>query len=75
MATRRPALAVPVAEFSATLLALREVGPRARIVADQITKLLPDTAVVVYAIEDQDNPTWTAKATTGEITVAGNVPP
>jgi RND family efflux transporter MFP subunit len=74
MATRRPALAVPVAEFSATLLALREVGPRARIVADQITKLLPDTAVVVYAIEDQDNPTWTAKATTGEITVAGKLP-
>jgi len=70
MATRRPAFAVPVADFAAALLARQEVIPRARVIADQVAQLLPDLAVVVYAIEDQGNPTWTAKATAGEITVA-----
>jgi RND family efflux transporter MFP subunit len=70
MATRRPAFAVPVAEFAATLLAQQEVGPRAQVIADQVTQLLPDTAVAVYVIEDQANLAWVPKATAGEITVA-----
>ena len=70
MATRRSAFAVPVAEFATALLARQEVGPRARVIADQVAQLLPDTAVVVYVIEDRDNLSWTPKATAGEITVA-----
>src|SRR5579863_7196619 len=73
MATRRPAFAVPVADFAATLLSRQEVGPRARVIAEQVAQLLPDTAVVVYVIEDQESPTWIPKATAGEITVAGAI--
>ncbi len=69
MATRRPGIAVPVAPFAAALLTQQEVGPRAQVIADQIAQLLPDIAVVVYVIEDQQNPSWTPKATAGEITV------
>ena len=69
MATRRPAFAVPVAEFAAALLARTEVGPRAQVTADQVAQLLPGTAVVVYVIEDLDHPVWTAKAVAGEVTV------
>jgi len=70
MATRRPPLAVPVAEFATALLARQEVGPRAQMTADLVAQLFPGTAVVVYVVEDRDNPCWTAKATAGEITVA-----
>lgn len=69
MATRRPRFAVPVAPFAAALLAQQEVGPRAQVIADQIAQLLPGIAVVVYVIEDQQNPAWIPKATAGEITV------
>jgi GAF domain-containing protein/multidrug efflux pump subunit AcrA (membrane-fusion protein) len=70
MAIRKPEPAIPVAEFAAALLARQEVAPRAQVTADQVAELLPGTAVVVYVVEDQENPAWTAKATTGEITVA-----
>ena len=70
MSSRRSALAVPVAEFAAALLAQPEVRPRAQITADQVAELLPGSAVVVYVVEDQENPSWTAKATAGEVTVA-----
>jgi RND family efflux transporter MFP subunit len=53
------------------LLNRQEVGPRSRVIADQVGELLPETAVVIYVIEDQENPTWMPKATAGEITVAG----
>jgi len=70
MVTRRPAFAVPVGEFAGALLAQLEVAPRAQVIADQVAQLLPDAAVVVYVIDDQDNPSWTPKATAGEITVS-----
>ncbi|MGD0598477.1 MAG: GAF domain-containing protein, partial [Terriglobales bacterium] len=69
MTTRRPRVAVPVAPFASALLTQQEVGPRAQVIADQIAQLLPGTAVVVYVIEDQQNPAWTPKAIAGEITV------
>jgi RND family efflux transporter MFP subunit len=71
MATQRSAFAVPVAEFAAALLARAEVGPRAQVTAEQVAQLLPGTAVVVYIIEDLDNPAWTRKAIAGEVEVGG----
>jgi RND family efflux transporter MFP subunit len=70
MASQRSAVAVPVAEYAAALLAHPEVRPRAQITANQVAELLPETAVVVYVVENQEDPAWTAKATAGEITVA-----
>ena len=71
MATQRSAFAVPVVEFAAALLSRSEVGSRAQVTAEQVAQLLPGTAVVVYIIEDLDNPAWTCKAIAGEVEVGG----
>ena len=71
MATQRSEFTVPVAEFAAALLARPEVGPRAQVTAEQVAQLLSGTAVVVYIIEDLDNPAWTRKAIAGEVEVGG----
>jgi len=73
MAAQRSAFAVPVAEFAAALLSRAEVGPRAQITAEQVAELLPGIAVVVYLIEDLENPAWTPKAIAGDVEV-GEVP-
>ncbi|MGA8622700.1 MAG: GAF domain-containing protein [Candidatus Sulfotelmatobacter sp.] len=70
MTIRRSDLAVPVAEFAAALLARQEVVPRAEVTADQVADFFPGAAIVVYVVEDQESPAWTAKATVGEIKVA-----
>ena len=69
MAAQRSAFAVPVAEFAAALLSRAEVGPRAQVTAERIADLLPGIAVVVYMIEDLENPAWTRKAIAGDIEV------
>jgi RND family efflux transporter MFP subunit len=73
MATRKSAFEVPAAEFAASLLARAEVSPRAQVTAEQIAQLLPGAGVVVYVVEDLDNPAWTPKAIAGEITVGGRM--
>lgn len=70
MATQRPPSAISISEFGTALLGRQDLGPRAQIVADVIFQLLPAMAVVVYVIDDHENPSWRAKATAGEITVA-----
>ncbi|HSE50313.1 MAG TPA: efflux RND transporter periplasmic adaptor subunit [Terriglobales bacterium] len=67
MATQSPGFSVPLAELAASLLAEREVGPRARIVANFIAGMLPDTAVILYVVHDQNAPEWSAAAVQGEI--------
>jgi RND family efflux transporter MFP subunit len=73
MATRRPPIEVPVAEFATALLSRQEVSQRAQLAVDLLQQLLPDTAIVLYVIEDRDNPSWIPKATTGEIKVVGGM--
>jgi len=70
MAIRRPEPSVSVAEFAAALLSEQEAAPRAQVTADKVLEILPDAAVIVYLVMDQQNPAWTAKATAGQITVA-----
>jgi RND family efflux transporter MFP subunit len=73
MAIRKSAFEVPIAEFAASLLARAEVGQRTQVTAEQVAQLLPGTAVVVYIIEDLDNPAWTPKAIAGDVTVGRTV--
>jgi RND family efflux transporter MFP subunit len=73
MATRGSVFAVPTAEFAAALLARLEVGPRAQVTAEQVAQLLPGIAIVVYIIEDLDNPAWTRRAIAGEVEVTGTI--
>ena len=73
MAAQKSEFAVSVAAFATALLARPEVGPRAQVTAEHVAQLLAGTAVVVYIIEDLDNPAWTRKAIAGEIEVAGTL--
>lgn len=73
MATRQSAFAVPVTEFAVALLERAEVGPRAQVTAEQMAQLLPGMAVVVYIIEDRDNPAWSCKAVSGDVTVSSTL--
>src|SRR5207253_10889889 len=73
MASQSPGVTTSCAEFAAALLAERGLVPRARVVVDQVALLLPGTAVVIYAIEDQESPAWRAVAATGEISVHHNI--
>lgn len=70
MPSSKSLFAFPVAEFAAALLAKREVIPCAQTIADRAAELLAGTAVVVYVVSDPENPSWTPKATAGEITAA-----
>src|SRR5438270_1740406 len=56
-------------EFLLALLAERELGPRAMLIARRAAELLPGCAAVVYAIENPEAPAWTHKATVGEVRV------
>jgi transcriptional regulator with GAF, ATPase, and Fis domain len=69
MPVPRSIFAFPVAEFASTLLARQEVIPRAQAIADQNAELMEGTAVVVYVITDPATPSWTPKATAGEVAV------
>jgi transcriptional regulator with GAF, ATPase, and Fis domain len=59
----------PLADFSATLLAELEIGPRARIFARSIADMAPDSAILVYAGENDEAVAWTLKAVVGEVSV------
>jgi RND family efflux transporter MFP subunit len=54
-------------DIATLLLTEREVIPRARLIAAKIAELLPGAAVVIYAIDDQQNPQWNPKAFLGEV--------
>ena len=66
MATE-PVFSVPLTEFVAALLAEGELRPRARVIAQQVSELVPESAVAVYVIEDQQVPAWRLKAYLGDI--------
>ena len=67
MATHRPGFASAITELASALLAYGQVSPRARLAADHVAQLLPGCGIVVYAIEDQNHPTWKSKATAGDV--------
>jgi RND family efflux transporter MFP subunit len=67
MPTKSLISAVRLNEFAASLLSQREVVPRARLIAEQVAEIIPNSAVVVYVVIDPQNPRWTPKATAGEI--------
>jgi RND family efflux transporter MFP subunit len=67
VATQRPAFSAPLIEYAASLLAERELAPRAAITAQQVQEILPGTSVQVYVIEDQDEPVWSLRAVRGEV--------
>jgi multidrug efflux pump subunit AcrA (membrane-fusion protein) len=69
MATQSPGFTTSFAEFAAAMLAERELVPRARVAAEQVSLLLPNCDVVVYAVEDQESPAWRAVAAVGDISV------
>jgi RND family efflux transporter MFP subunit len=70
MATQGSVLAVDMAAFSTQLLDHREVFPRARIILEAITDLIPGTAASVYLLTTLDGiQYWTPQAAAGDVTV------
>ncbi len=72
MATQIPDSSLLLGEFAARLLGEREVAPRARIISAKVAELVPGSAVVVYVVEDQANPSWTPKSILGDVKVSHN---
>ncbi|MFZ0806161.1 MAG: GAF domain-containing protein, partial [Candidatus Sulfotelmatobacter sp.] len=73
MAEQKSEFAVSVTQFGASLLSHQEVAPRAQLTANQCEQLLAETLVVVYVVSDQDHPSWTPKATAGDISVVPEI--
>lgn len=63
------AVAFPIGEISAALIAELEIGPRARIIARSVQETLPDSAVAVFTVENAETPCWAIKAVAGELSV------
>lgn len=68
MATE-PLFSVPLTDFAAALLSERELTPRSRIIAQQVSELIPESAIAVYVIEDQEKPAWRLKAYIGDVSL------
>jgi len=64
-----PIFSVSMTEFAAALLTERELTARARLVARQVAELLPETALAVYVVEDQQAPAWRLKAFIGDLSL------
>lgn len=76
MATQGSVVAIDIAAFSSRLLDHREVSPRARVIAEAITDLLPGTAVNVYLLATLDDvQVWAPQATAGDVSVHGSSVP
>ena len=76
MVSQGSALAFDIAGFSARLLDQREVSPRARIIAETVSDLLPGTACNVYLLaEGDDGQVWTCQATVGDVSIPEVVVP
>jgi RND family efflux transporter MFP subunit len=69
MATQRTAIWAHDDDFAGSLLARREVAPRAEVIANEAAGLLPGCAIAVYMYNEQESPAWSVKATVGEISV------
>src|SRR5690242_16176230 len=67
MAAQRFGSAEVSGKFLSLLFREQEAGARAIIIAQQAVELLPDSATVLYLIEDADAPHWAVKATAGDI--------
>jgi RND family efflux transporter MFP subunit len=63
------------ARFLSALLQEREVQPRALLLAQQVTELLPGAAVVYLLEEDDETTRWSAKAVVGDIHLEDAVVP
>jgi len=67
MASQVPGFATSFAELAMALLSSSEVVPRARLIAQQVAEIVPDSGVVVYLLDRSREPVWTPKATAGDV--------
>ena len=56
-------------DFAYALLSQRELAPRSRIIAQQVSELVPQSAVAVYVVEGQQSPFWRLKASVGDLSI------
>lgn len=66
MATQRPGFEIPLLDFAASLLVQGDTLQRAQLIAEQVAQLDPGSDVVVYVIEEPEDPSWTPKGFGGD---------
>jgi RND family efflux transporter MFP subunit len=70
-----PDLVLDIAAISASLLAAQEVTPRARIIGEALTTLLPASAVNIYLVSNTaEGDCWIVRATVGEAAPDDTIP-
>lgn len=67
MDPQRPGFADVSGNLLSNLLREREVRPKCALLAQQAMDLLAGGAVVIYLLEEQEQPHWVARATVGEV--------
>lgn len=67
MASQVPGFAASFGDLAIALFTSSEVTPRAQLVAQQAVELFPDSAAVVYVLENDPEPHWVPKATAGDV--------
>src|SRR5947207_5887586 len=76
MATPTVAISGTLGDFAAELLSQNEVIPRSRIIVEQLTKLNPQIAVVLYLLEETGGSAiWSHKAMKGTVALPTNSTP
>src|SRR5947209_4974056 len=76
MATPTVAISATLGDFAAELLSQNEVIPRSRIIVEQIAKLIPETAVILYLLEDSHGlAVWSHKAIKGTVALPSSFTP
>ncbi len=75
MDLQRPGFTQVSGDFLSHLLREREVRPRCALLAQHALDLLAGGAVVIYLLEQENQPQWIAKATLGEVHLDDSVVP
>jgi RND family efflux transporter MFP subunit len=69
MATQSPSPSSGVPDLSIELLRSLELGPRARVIAAEVTRYFPGSAVVVYALKPGPPERWVSTALSGPVRI------
>jgi transcriptional regulator with GAF, ATPase, and Fis domain len=72
VATHKSDFIVPTVDLASALLAEREVAPRAQLIANRLIELFPGSAAAIHVV-DSESRAFTAKATAGDVRVAGTL--
>ncbi len=75
MASQVPGFTASFGDLAIALLSAAEVIPRARMIAQHECELFPGSGVVVYLLDQGDEPRWLPKAAAGQVSLVDDAVP